>query len=72
MISPRPKLGEHSGTAVLRTTKGYEGFNEATEVLEMLKGGFGLIGAPILFTGRFSEVFESNAAKPTCAEPKID
>ena len=37
----------------------------------MLKGGFGLIDAPNLFTSRVDEVFVANDAKPTCSEPKI-
>ena len=66
-----PKLGELSGVAILRTIKGYEDCNEATEVLEMLKGGFGLTDAPHLFTCRVDEVFVSNGAKPTCSESRI-
>ena len=46
LILPRVKQGELSGVELLRTIKGYEDFNEATEVLEMLQGGFGLIDAP--------------------------
>ena len=37
LILPRPKAGEPSGVAILRTIKGYEDFNELSEVLEMLK-----------------------------------
>mgnify|MGYP001443369332 CR=1 FL=1 len=51
--------------------KGYEDFNELTEVLEMLKGGFGLIGAPNLFTNKVDEIFIANGARPTCSEPKV-
>ena len=63
LILPRPKAGEPSGVAILRTIKGYENFNEMTEVLEMLKGGFGLIDAPQLFTNKDDEVFFANGAK---------
>ena len=38
LILPRPKLGEPSGVANLRTIEGYEDSTELTEVLEMLKG----------------------------------
>ena len=71
MILPRQKVGEPSGVSILRTIKGYEDFNEATEVLEMLKGGFGLIDAPNLSTSRVDEIFVAHGAKPTTAEPKI-
>ena len=37
----------------------------------MLKGGFGLIDAPNLFTSRVDEIFVANGVKPTCSEPKI-
>ena len=57
--------------SILRTIKGFEDFNEADEVLEMLKGGFGLIDAPNLFTSRANEIFVEKGLKPTCAEPKI-
>ena len=43
---------EPSGSALLRQLKGFEDFNNALEVLEMLKGGFGLIDARNLFTTR--------------------
>ena len=55
----------------MRTVKGYESFDELTEVLEMLKGGFGLIDAPQLFTNKVDEVFISYGVRPTCTEPKI-
>ena len=71
LILPRCRAGEPSGVSILRTISGYENFNETTEVLEMLKGGFGLIDAPQLFTSRVNEVFISNGARPTCSEPKI-
>ena len=71
LILPRPKAGEPSGVAILRTIKGYEDFNELSEVLEMLKGGFGLIDAPNLFTNKVDEVFIAHGARPTCSEPKI-
>ena len=57
LILPRCRPGEPSGVSILRTVKGYEDFDEAGEVLEMLKGGFGLIDAPNLFTSRVDEVF---------------
>ena len=37
----------------------------------MLKGGFGLIDAPNLFTNKVDEVCIANGAKPTCSEPHI-
>merc|ERR1711923_292913 len=37
----------------------------------MLKGGFGLIDAPNLFTKKVGEVFIAIGAKPTMTEPKI-
>ena len=71
LILPRPKSGEPSGVAILRAIKGYEDFDERSEVLEMLKGGFGLIDAPNLFTKKVDEVFMANGARPTRTEPKI-
>ena len=68
---PRCKAGEPSGSSILRTIRGYEDFDESSEVLEMLKGGFGLIDAPNLFTSRVNEVFVAHGVHPTCAEPKI-
>ena len=71
VILPRVKAGEPSGVAILRTIKGYEDFNEMTEVFEMLKGGFGLIDAPNLFTSRVDEILVAKNIKPTCSEPKV-
>ena len=71
LMLPHGKSGEPSGVAILRTIKGYETFDEVEEVLEMLKGGFGLIDAPNLCTSRVDEIFVAEQLKPTCAEPKI-
>ena len=71
LILPRAKHGEPSGVAILRTIKGYESFNELTEVLEMLNGGFGLIDAPNLFTNKVDEVLVAKDIRPTCSEPKL-
>ena len=71
LILPRSRPGGPSGVSILRTIKGYEGFNEAGEVLEMLKRGFGLIDAPNLFTSRVDEILVAKGIKPTCSEPKI-
>ena len=57
--------------AILRTTKGEEDFNELTEVLETLKGGFGLTVAPNLFTSRVDEILAAKNINPTCSEPDI-
>ena len=37
----------------------------------MLKGGFGLIGAPNLVTSRVDEIFVASGAKLTCSEPNL-
>ena len=37
----------------------------------MLKGGFGLIDAPNLFTNKVDEVLVAQDIRPTCSEPKI-
>ena len=40
---PHAQAGMPSGVQFLRQFPGFEGFNDAIEVLEMLKGGFGLV-----------------------------
>ena len=72
MRMPCGKPGvEPSGSALLRQLKGFEDFNDVLEVLEMLKGGFGLIDAPNLFTTRVDTVFKEHGVRPTRADPKL-
>ena len=72
MCLPRARRDiEPSGSALIRQLKGYEDFNDSLEVLEMLKGGFGLVDAPNLFTCRVDQVFKENDIKPTLADQKI-
>ena len=66
LILPKGKQGEPSGVSILKTIAGYEDFDEHSEVLEMLKGGFGLIDAPNLFTSRVDEIFVAHGIRPTC------
>ena len=68
---PRSRPGEPSGVSILRTIKGDEDFKEAGEVLEMLKGGFGLIDAPNLFTSRVGGILVAKGIRRTCSEPKV-
>ena len=70
MVLPRGRGGiEPAGSAVLRAIKGFEDFNDATECLEMLKGGFGLIDAPKLFTMKADKVLKQENIKPTVSDP---
>ena len=71
MRLPFAKGGQPSGSALLRQFKGFESFNDALEVLEMLKGGFGLIDAPNLFTSRVDAVMRAVHLLPTHADPKF-
>eukprot|EP00959_Pyramimonas_sp_CCMP1952_P348546 7301508-Pyramimonas_sp.AAC.1 len=72
MMLPRGRGGvEPAGSAVLRTIKGFENFNDATECLDMLKGGFGLIDAPNLFTMKADKVLKQENIRPTISYPKI-
>ena len=72
MSLPRARRDiEPSGSALIRQLDGFKDFNDATEVLEMLKGGFGLIDAPNLFTSRVHQVFISEGIQPTTADEKI-
>ena len=57
MLLPRATSTQPSGTAILRQIPGFENFSEASDALEMLKGGFGLADAPNLFTSRVDQVF---------------
>ena len=69
---PKGKPGlEPSGSALLRQCKGFENFSDATEVLEMLKGGFGLVDAPNLFTTRVDNILKSVGMFATTVDPKI-
>ena len=72
MSLPRARRDiEPSGSALIRQLDGFKDFNDATEVLEMLKGGFGLIDAPNLFTSRVHQVFIAEGIQPTTADEKI-
>ena len=72
MQLPRGRPGlEPSGSALLRQCPGFEDFNDATEVLEMLKGGFGLVDAPNLFTTRVDHILKSAGMFATKVDPKI-
>ena len=72
MQLPRGRLGlEPSGVSLLRSVKGYENFNDALEVLEMVKGGFGLVDAPNLFTTRVDNIFKEHMIKATLADQKM-
>ena len=71
MRLPAGKAGEPSGSALLRTFPGYEDFQDSVEVLEMLKGGFGLVDAPNLFTQRADSVLKESGIMPTTVDPKV-
>ena len=72
MQLPRGKPGlEPSGASVLRNLKGFEDFNDALEVLEMIKGGFGLVDAPNLFTTRVDHVLKTKLINSTISDPKM-
>ena len=66
----RPGL-EPSGSALLRQCLGFEDFSDATEVLEMLKGGFGLVDAPNLFTTRVDNILKAAGMFATKVDPHI-
>eukprot|EP00959_Pyramimonas_sp_CCMP1952_P375852 7872279-Pyramimonas_sp.AAC.1 len=72
MVLPRGRGGiEPAGSAILRSIKGFESFNDATECLEMLKGGFGLIDAPNLVAMKADKVLKQENIKPTISDLKI-
>ena len=71
MQLPYAQKGMPSGVQLLRQFPGFEGFDDALEVLEMLKGGFGLVDAPNLFTSRADAVFRAAGIPPTLTDPKI-
>ena len=72
LVLPKGRAGiEPSGNVILRNIKGFETFADAIEVLEMLKGGFGLIDAPMLFTKRVEAVFRESEIYPTTSETKL-
>ena len=72
MQLPRGRPGlEPSGSALLRQCTGFESFDDATEVLEMLKGGFGLVDAPNLFTTRVDNILKAEGMFATKIDPKI-
>ena len=69
---PKGKPGlEPSGSALLRQRKGFEDYSDATEVLELLKGGFGLVDAPNLFTTRVDNILKKAGMFATTVDPKI-
>ncbi len=71
MRLPAGKRGEPSDSVLLRTFEGYESFNDALEVLEMLQGGFGPVDAPALFTTRADRVLRAADILPTAVDPKV-
>ena len=72
LVLPKGRPGiEPSGNVVFRRLPGFEIFSDALEVLEMLKGGFGLIDAPSLFTRRVDAVFKAEALVPTTSEGEL-
>ena len=72
MQLPRGRKGlEPSDSALLRQSKGFEDFNDTTEVLEMLKGGFGLVDTPNLFTTRVDVVLKEAGMYATHLDPNI-
>ena len=71
MQLPLARHGLPSGAFLLRQLEGFESFSDATEVFEMLKGGFGLVDAPNLFTTRVDQVFRGASIPPTLTDPKI-
>ena len=72
LVLPRGRPGlEPSGNMLLRRLDGFASFSDALEVLEMLKGGFGLVDAPSLFTRRVDGVFRSEKILPTTSEEKL-
>ena len=71
MQLPFARHGLPSGVHLLRHITGFETFDDSMEVLEMLKGGFGLVDAPNLFTTRVDQVFRAASLPPTITDPKI-
>ena len=56
---------------VLRQIEGYEDFNEVTEVLRMLRGGFGLKDAPRLWQKMLQMVLERTGVVSLTIEAKL-
>ncbi len=56
---------------MLRNIAGFKDFNDALEVLELLKGGFGLVDAPNLFTTRVDHVLKTKHIAATISDPKM-
>ena len=71
MTLPRATASQPSGAALLRQLPEFADFNEGTEALEMLKGGFGLADAPNVFTNRVDNVFKAVELMPTLSEGKV-
>ena len=71
MQLPYANKGMPSGVQLLCQFPGFESFDDSLEVLEMLKGGFGLVDAPNLFTTRADTVFRAAGIPPTLSDPKI-
>ena len=56
---------------VLRQLEGYEDFNPVTEVLLLLRCGFGLKDAPRLWQVMLKQVMEKTGGKPLISDPQI-
>ena len=59
------------GEQLLRLVPGYGDFNPLTEVLVMLKPGFGLKDAPRLWLLALRRVLNAIGARPTCIDPQL-
>ena len=56
---------------VLRQIKGYEDFDPHTEVLGLLRGGFGLKDAPRLWQKKLQTILEKAGGRSLVTEPKL-
>ena len=59
------------GADILRNLPEFAGFNPACEILEVLKGGFGLEDAPRLWTSKVHRIFISYKWLPTHGDDKM-
>ena len=57
--------------ALLRTVPGYENFDPATEVLDLLKPGYGLKDAPRLWSMALNTALSEAGLKPLLTDPQI-
>ena len=72
MRLPRGRKGcEPAGSRLLRKLEGFQTFCDAIHVLELLKGGFGLVDAPALFTGKVDITLKEKGMYSTRADRKF-